>query len=66
MVNTEEKRGLPAWVPVVAIAAVLVGIVLYGIHVFRGQAPNSDLKMRTSYHQGASPSLPAQATPANH
>ncbi len=62
MVNTEEKRGIPSWVAAVAIAAVLVGIVLYGIHVFRGQAPNSDFKTPTSYHQSGPPASAAPGT----
>ena len=66
MVNTNEKRELPPWIVIAAIAVVLVGIVLYGVHVLRGQAPNSDLKMRTSYHQGTSSNSQAPAASASH
>ena len=63
MANTEEKRELPPWVVIAAIAVVLVGIVLYGVHVLRGQAPNSDLQMPSSYHHGITPNTQAPAAP---
>ncbi len=63
MANTEQKREIPPWIGAVAIVIVLIGIVLYGIHVLRPQAPNSDFKTPTSYH---SPSPPASAAPVAH
>ena len=63
MANTEQKREIPPWVGAVAIGIVLIGIVLYGVHVLRGQAPNSDLSMPSSYHGS---NVPAPAAPVNH
>lgn len=62
MANTEEKRALPPWIGAVAIIVVLIGIIFYGFHVLRPQAPNSDLSMPTSYH---GPPATAPAVPAN-
>lgn len=66
MIDMNQKREVPAWVGIAAIAVVLVGIVLYGVHVLRGQAPNSDLSVPSSYHQSGAPNTSAPAAPATH
>ncbi|WP_119322628.1 hypothetical protein [Capsulimonas corticalis] len=48
--NIQQQRELPFWSGAAVVIVALFAIVLYGVHVLRPQAPNSDLKMPTSYH----------------
>jgi len=65
MMNTQQRTAVPLWAAGVTVVIALVAIVLYGVHTLRPQAPNSDLKMPSSYHGPQNPSVAPGAAPAN-
>lgn len=64
MANTQDRKQVPSWLAAAVVVVALIAIIFYGIHVFRGQAPNSDLKMPTSYPSPQAVRAQSQGTAA--